>query len=329
MNKIGALLLAVALYLPGQGAPAKAWMVLSGTGPLPPRLDSGQFFASDEKVQVPAGCSVTVLLLGQGKRLRLSGPCTVTMNGSQMVGPRSQLKELPGKPFRLNLSGENHRQVAGGVVREATKEGELRDGGWNIALTPFPRARLLLSEPASAGLPPTLQCEFFEKYADPKLRADLSGVARGRLGASLDSGDLTTDLAGRLDAGRWHYAIDLPDRWAGRRLALRLSDDRGELLYTPLYGWSRAEASKLQQLKLEVEASKAAESWVVYAVTAEELGQLGEALKAVQQAISLKHPNPGLRRMAARLQVDVGDLAAAAESLTQALKDQSEVENPR
>ncbi|MBT9587465.1 hypothetical protein IV102_29250 [bacterium] len=329
MKKIWAPLLAVALNLPGQGAPAKAWMVLSGTGPLPARLDSGQFFAAHEIVQVPAGCTVTVLLLGQGKRLRLCGPCTVTMNGSQMVGPRSQLKEMPGKPYRLNLSGENHRQVAGGVVREAAKEGQLRDGGWKIALTPFPRARLLLSEPASAGPPPTLQCEFFEKYADPKLSADLSGLARGPLGASLDSSDLATDLPGRLEAGRWHYALDLPKRWAGRRLALRLSDDRGELLCTPLYGWSRAEAGKLQQLKVEVHASKAAEPWVVYAVAAEELGQLREALRAVQQAISLKHPNPGLRRMAARLQVDVGELAAASESLTQALKDQSEVENPR
>jgi hypothetical protein len=315
MNRLWATLF-LALNLALANAAGHELMVLQSSGSAPA---TGSVFGSGETVQVPAGCEVTLLLLGQGKRVKVTGPCKVWLKDGRLQAPRGKVQALAGPFHRLRLTGENHRQIAAGVVRGVSAKKLLRSP-LDLQVTPSPAGRLLATQSveADADRPPTRYFWFYDQYVFPQFAGDLSEVIK----APLDRTVRPQPIQGREQDGRWHYEMDVPEAWAGRRMTLRITseptDQAADLLYTPLYIWSQAEAAELRRLKQETEAwaaSGSLEPWVILAAAAEELGQLREALQAVQKALQKRPDDKGLQRMAARLQLDLGDYPAAQDSL--------------
>ena len=325
MKRFWALLVAAQLFglAPAEGE--RALMVLKTTGPVPRSLDVGIFLAADQEIEVPAQCSLTLLVLGKGSRVKISGPCKAKLHGQQIEADgKGHVQDVAGTPHRLRLNGENHRQVGGQVLR-IPLESKNANCAWHLGVTPFPGATLRIAGPATPSKP-ALKLSVYGEYTKPNVDFVLDAGFRQGLGKPLATPPLPVPVR---ENDSWVYSLELPSAWKGRSLGLLLEQEGKPVLYSPLYAWSQADSERLQQCKQETLAwakqePQSIEPWVVYAVQAEELGQLQEALDSVQEAIGRAQKantvEPGLYATAARLQFDLGQYKSAVSSVQKSLQ---------
>lgn len=281
---------------------------------------SGSLLTGEQSLEVPKGCRVTLLVLGQGRRVSVTGPSTVTLKDGLLEAKGGTLVDLKSPVHKLQLTGENHRIVAGMVapisrppqaVDNAPPE-PLLNSPWKVEV--LPDNRLRLSRPAGKDSPPTalnlVFCVSHQPYA----------IRQNRLHAGQLQTLSNNKVEGVVENGRWVYHSEVPTGQSGK-MGLRIQQP-GEEFYVPVCSMSAQQAAELESfhqasLSWAQAEPKSIEPYVAYAAAAEEWTQLEQALAAVEKALKIQ-PNPGLWRMAARLQIDLARYADAAQSQARA-----------
>ncbi|MBT9589131.1 hypothetical protein IV102_37735 [bacterium] len=274
-------------------------------------IASGSLLTGDQSLEVPTGCRVTLLVLGQGKRVSVTGPSTVTLKDGLLEAKGGTLVDLKSPVHKLPLTGENHRIVAGMVApisrapRPAQPDPPSEpplNSPWKVEV--LPENRLRLSRPAGKDGPPTalnlVFCVSHEPYPHRKQLQTLSGAK----------------VEGVVENGRWIYRAEVPTGQPGK-MGLRLQQP-GEEFYVPVCSLSSQQAAELESFHQDCLSWARAEPnsiepYVAYAAAAEEWTQLEQALAALEKALKIR-PNAGLWRMAARIQIDMARYADAAKS---------------
>ena len=297
-------------------------LVLSAQGSK--NIASGSLLTAEQSLEVPKGCQVTLLVLGQGKRVSLTGPSTVTFKEGVLEAKGGTLVDLKSPVHKLQLTGENHRVVAGMVapISRHPQEADnappepLLNSPWKVEV--LPENRLRLSRPAVKDSPPTPLSLVFCVTHEPYV------IRNSRLQAGQLQTLSSAKVEGNVENGCWIYQAEVPAGQPGK-LGLRIQQP-GEEFYVPVCSLSSQQAAELDRfhqdcLSWAQAEPNSIEPYVAYAAAAEEWTQLEQALAAVEKALKI-HPNPGLWRMAARLQIDLARYADAAQS--QARADQKD-----
>jgi hypothetical protein len=311
------LLMAVSL---GWAQPArKVAMVLKVQGGVSNQSSpvlTGQLWGPGDSIELAQGSQVTVLLLNRGERQEISGKGSleVAPEGLKLHGGCSA-RELPSTQMKLALNGENHRQIAGMVLRNAASEPKNSPLD-QIQLDP---GGVKVSCPSGSGSPPSLQFYYLKKYDNPILNSDLQRV---RMPALTKATDVLAapEITGQKQAERWVWEAPWPSQ--GGAVALEVLDPatQSRQLYTRVH-----QPDSQQQSELSTAREKIA-SWtqqdpgtigpsVYLANLLEEMGQLQAALEALGPALSLEPKDEGLVQMKARLLIDLGRYADAADTL--------------
>lgn len=303
----------VVLWLVGlalaEPMPKKIAMVLKAEGNS--SALTGQMWAAGDRVNLPAGAKVTVLLLNKGERIEITGAGTVVVaRGGLNLLEGARSKKLSTTQVSLALTGENHRQVGGMTVRNDKLPPPAPKYNLELDRVEVSEAGVLVSRPAGSGAPPRLRFLYLDPEGMPNLTADFNALARSPVP---EKSVFTTQVAGRAEGNRWFWQAPWPLEESPRSYSLRVFPvPSGPLqlwtrLYHPSVGETKALAAARQQVKKWVQREPAsAEPWVYLANLLEEKGQLEEALKALDSALALQPGDKGLLEMKARLLMDLG-----------------------
>ena len=277
---------------------------------------TGQFWAAGDSIELGQGSQVTVLLLNQGERQEISGKGSleVAPDGLSLHGGCAA-KVFASSQLKLALNGENHRQIAGMVLRSSAEAAqnspldqiEIEPGG------------LKISSPAGAGNPPRLKFFFLKKYENPILNSDLQRVRMPAMARPADTVS-APEVKGQKQGNRWVWEAAWPSE--GPAPALEVFDPASQKrqLYTRIHQTTALQRSQLTAVRKEVAKWAQQEPGTIgpsvyLANLLEEMGQLEAALEALKPALALQPKDQGLVQMRARLLLDLGRYGAAAAAL--------------
>lgn len=321
---------AVALFcLNVFAAPVRKAMVLAVSGPVVAhpfansneKVVTGQMWSEGCQVDVPAGASLTVLMLSKGERLKIEGggKFSVAAEGLVLQGCKSTV--LASNQHKLSLTGENHRQIGGVTVRSDMQTVD----GWLDRVAVAPEG-VTVSMPAGAGNPPALEFEFYYSYGWPNISRDLQRVFLPDRGMKYAS----PLIEGKTEGSRWVWTAPWPaEKDAPQTSGLRVDVPRGkesllpprpqldpdrnrpDMLYTRVARLTPADLQELEEARAAAEAWSAQEPsspqpWVVYANLLDEKCCLEEANQVLERALALQPDDEGLRQMKSRVLVDLG-----------------------
>lgn len=314
------ILLALLLTGLSQAQP-KVAMVLKVTGAARNNgspVVTGQMWNSGDHIELPAGSSLTLLLLRKGERVEVSGQGSLDVSAEGLAlqgGSRS--KSLPSNQMRLALNGENHRQIGGLTLR--SKEPAV----FNSALdrVEVSSEGITLSRPSSSGTPPRLKFFYLDQFQGPLLAADGTTVKLAVSGVP-DQSVFAGEAAGQKVGSRWQWQFPWPLEDAPKNYALQvvLASSNGLQLYTRVYHPSAPELSELVEARQQAAQWARREPgtvgpWVFLANLLEEKGLLGQSLVALEHGLAVQPRDPGLLQMKARLLMDLGRYRQAAQVL--------------
>jgi len=305
----------------GWAQPAKKFaMVLKVQGTVTNRsvpVLTGELWAPGDSIEMAPGSQVTVLLLNKGERQEISGKGSleVASEGLKLHGGCAA-RVLSSTQLKMTLNGENHRQLGGMVLREKTSvvenspldQIEIEPGGVKI------------SRPAEAGSPPPLKFSYLSRYENPILKLDLKSVKIPPLAKPTDS-LFTAEVKGQKQGNRWVWEAPWPSQGPpARALEVIETATQTRQLYTRIYQSNSQEQSELSDARKQVADWAQQEPatigpWVYLANLLEEKGELEAALEALKPALTLQPKDEGLVQMHARLLIDLGRYADAAEVL--------------
>lgn len=296
-------------------APARKVLVLEINGPSGQLVSqktslnvaTGSILQERDTVEVKAGGSLTVLILGKRERLKVIGPGRFTVGPDGLQESGVKLERLEAPESQLALTGDNHRRLAG--LRTRAQVRTLPSGGFDsFSVTP---GKLVLSSSKLPDKP--LRFTLYSAYRGPVI--DAKGIDRDEPEQMVSTALVTPTRAD----GKGVYSLDLPE--GPGDLTLRILNEGGseELLFARVYPLSAAEQAELAAARSSIEswASRSpgnAEPWIVYSCLLEEKGQLQEALAALTRALELRPNDGGLLEMKIRLLLDSGDYQAAQET---------------
>lgn len=295
------LLAGVALAEP---TPKKVAMVLKAEGPS--QALTGQMWAAGDRIQLPAGAKVTVLLLNQGERVELSGGGSVEVSSSGLRLQGAQSKKLASTQVRLALTGENQRQIGGMTLRN-TKPPDYNSVLDRVEVS---ETGVSVSRPAAAGVPPRVQFVYQDRDNVASLATDFEALKKLQ---PPEQSVFSTQVAGRKVGSRWVWEAPWPLEDAPKSYSLRVFPvpSGPMLLWTRLYHPGSEELKELASAREQVRQwvrrePRSVEPWVYLANLLEEKGRLEEALGALQSALALRPQDTGLLEMKARLLLDLG-----------------------
>ena len=158
--------------------PPRKVLVLDTTGPSgrlvsqksAPSVATGSILQERDTVDIKAGSSLTVLVLGKRERLKVIGPgkFTIGPDGLQEAGVKLEKLESPEPHFAL--TGNHHRRLAG--LRTRAQVQVLPTGGFNsMTVTP---GNLKLTSTKLPEKP--LRFSFYSLYRGPII--DSKGIDR-------------------------------------------------------------------------------------------------------------------------------------------------------
>jgi hypothetical protein len=171
------LVLALAGFTLAQPAPKKIAMVLKAEGS--PEVLTGQMWSDGQKVELPAGAQVTVLLLNKGERVQLTGKGSVNVSSRGLALQGVQSKTLASTQVRLGLNGENQRQIGGMTLRKPAASGQPWDS--QLDRVEISDQGVALSRPAGEGDPPRLEVFYLEREHLPSLASDFATLPAANL----------------------------------------------------------------------------------------------------------------------------------------------------
>ena len=278
---------------------------------------TGQLLEQGSTLQLPAGTSITLLLLNKGQRLEVKGPGSIGVDASglRLQGCTSRL--LDSNQQKLSLTGENHRTIGGMVLRNVRVIEASTSPVDKIEVLGGTRPAILLSRRAGEGPPPDLQFVFAPNYRAPKpISQGRAEVYRSEPETRIQSGL----VKGEVVAGRWKWQLPYPDSDL-KTLTLTLTEhDHNDVvwLYTRVYLTSPDEEKELSKVARNVQQWSAREPQsiqprVLYASLLGERGRLEESLQQVDKALSLAKDDAGLREMKYQILLDLGRYSQAAE----------------
>lgn len=300
--------------------PARQAMVLQSEGMASSRngeaVVTGQIWSQGERVKVPNKSTLVVLMLGKGKRMKVVGPAEIQVEsgGLKVSG---KVEELGPVGARLALTGENHRQIGGMILRKGEESAS------KLPTCAFDRIsvgpQILVSGPAPGGATPaSLVVEFSSEFYEPGLFG--SNLERVTPGAAFSVQVVSPEL----EASRVSYPVNWPNLPPGASFAMRVLSEDGsqELLYTRLRRPGVSEEQELKAMESETlswaeQEPKSIAPWVVYANALEERALLSPALEAVERGLSLRPMDIGLLEQKCRLQLDFGNYEEAMKTLKQ------------
>jgi hypothetical protein len=301
-----------------------ALLVLQAQGSaIPPAIASGSWVTAEQSLEIPKGCQLTLLVMGEGKRVRVTGPSTVRFQDGVLQAQGGRLVDLTSPVHKLALTGENHRIVAG-VVAPVSKMDDLDPGPppplpnspWKVEV--LPENRLRLSRPGQGPQAAPLNLVFCVTHEPYRIQ-------QGRLQAGMLKTLSSQRVEGQEDNGRWVYEAQIPPGNPGK-LGLRMQQP-GEEFYVPVCSLSSDQAQELESFQRASQSwaeaePNSVEPYVAYAAAAEEWAQLEQALAAVEKALKIGE-SAGLWRMAARIQIDMARYADADQSQARAAQLES------
>ncbi|MFN8612768.1 MAG: tetratricopeptide repeat protein [Vulcanimicrobiota bacterium] len=282
---------------------------------------TGQLWAPGDKIQLTQGSRVTVLMLNKGQRQEIGGlgSVEVAAGGLKLQG-RCTARDLASTQLRLALTGDNHRQIGGMVLRGASKK---------LANSVFDQIEvdahgLKISRPAQEGAPPKLQFCFLDQYYIPALNKDLKSMEMPPM-ENLPQPAFAPQISGKAEGQRWTWEVPWPLEDPSRSYGLKVipvenPTPKDPLLYTRVYHSSDQEQKDLAAAREQVKVWKKKEPGsqgpsVYLANLLDEKGQLQAALEALKPALSQNPHDSGLLQMRARLLMDLGRYAQAAQAL--------------
>lgn len=307
------------------GEPASKAMVLESTGSAQlksgrtqDKVLTGQIWREGDSVVVNAKGQLTVLVLGKGERLTISGPATVTVGSAGVTVRGGSTKGLSAVQPKLALTGENHRQIGGNAIRSELKPAQLSSKLGSVEVNLDSRPVVTVTRPAADSPGKSVVFSLESDFVRPDLTGDLDNVVRGGARRSYASIPAEAVVANGVST----YQATMPEGEPGSLVALRVTDEQSgeELLYTRLYYPVPGDGAQVEQARKDAEEWARREPrnpgpWLVYAQVLEEKGLLSRALEAVSKALALRPHDEGLLQMKARLQMDLGDYASAAKSV--------------
>lgn len=274
---------------------------------------TGQLWSVNERIKVPAGIKVTVLLLNKGQRLELTGKGEVKVSADGLKLEGVQSTPLASSQTRLALNGENQRQIGGMVTRDQdnlTVWNSLLD---RVEISP---QEVSLSRPAGRGTPPSLQFYYLLPEDMPTLGEDFKELANS--GPPANS-EFSTKVPGRRVGSRWQWQAPWPLEQAPKSYSLRVFELPSQKLrlWTRVYRAAEPELKELAAAREQVRQWSAREPgspepWIYLATLLEFKGRLDEALVALQSAHKMRPADPGLKTMKVRLLLDLGRYQQAA-----------------
>jgi len=303
--------LALALIGSAQAESARRAMVLKVDGPVSAgngKVLTGQFLDAGSSLQLPAGSSLTLLMLNKGQRLEIKGKGSLqlTASGVDLKGCSSRV--LDSNQQKLSLTGENHRAIGGAVLRVPPIKLLTSTPFDKIEVLDGTRPAMLLSRPAGEGVPPTLRFDYSTAYTRPRL------VANGKVellrGQSVQIE--SAQVSGEMSAGRWNWRIPWPAT-DQKSLSLTVNplDQDEPVLYTFVYLTSPQEEKELRSVARETQQWSAREPqsiqpFVLYASLLAERGRLEEARQQLDKALAISKNEPGLLEMKAHVLTELG-----------------------
>lgn len=329
--------------LNASAGPVRKAMVLSVSGPVvahpskssDEKVITGQMWSEGCQVDLPAGSSVTVLLLTKGERLQVDGggKFLVAADGLVLQGCKSTL--LSSNQHKLALTGENHRQIGGMTVRSQKPSLDV----WIDSVAVAPEG-ITVSMPAGSGQPPPLTFDFYYNFSPPNLSEDLQRVHGPEKGMNYAH----PVIQGKTDGSRWTWtapwnsvedfppvsglslvAADENKLPLDKRPDLRemKAKDLGlkiDVLYTRINRLTPDDWREIGEAKVAAENWAQTEPgsiqpWVVYANLLDEKGCLEEANQVLDKALAIEPNDEGLRQMKSRILMDLGRYGQAATIL--------------
>lgn len=280
---------------------------------------TGQLWSSGDRIELGAGSRVTVLMLNQGERQEITGQGSLEVLPTALkLAGKCASKVLSSTQLRLALNGDNHRQIGGMVFRDSVAEvkNSVLD---RVEIAP---EGVQVSCPAGAGDPPQLKFYFLDHYAGPMFNANLQGLKLFEKTEPLGAA-FSTQVSAQKQADRWVWQVPWPLEDVPKSYALEAfpTQEPKELqLYTRVYHSSPQDLSELTSARQKVAAWASREPSspgpsLYLASLLEEKGELQNALEALQPALALKPRDPGLAQMKARILLDLGHYADAAQTL--------------
>jgi hypothetical protein len=279
-------------------------------------VTAGQKWSDQAAIEVPAGSTITVLLLARGERQVIEGPGQVKVNATGLQLQGCTARSLASTPHKLAIRGENHRQIGGHTLRSNV----LADRDCEIDRVEGTALGVTVSRPAGSGAPPSLQFTFSSEYDGPNLDKSLSRVL---LNSDRDPGMATVASQGQAVGSRWQWQVPYPKGVtppATLGLTVRAAEGEPDWLYTKVYVPAAQELEALAEARKDyvdwaAAEPQSSEPWLVYATLLEEKGQLDEARQVLDKALQISPQDPGLAQMKARLLMDLGRYRQAAELL--------------
>lgn len=276
---------------------------------------TGQLWSVGERIDMPEGAKVTVLLLNQGQRLELTGKGSVKVapDGLKLEGTHST--RLASTRTRLALNGENQRQIGGMVTRT-----DVNKAAWNSLLdrVEISAQGVTLSRPAGSGSPPQLQFFYLDPQDMPTLGEDFRELAAS---VPPSKSVLSTEVAGQKVGSRWQWQAAWPPGQASKSYSLRVFElpVKKFQLWTRVYHPAQQELQELaaareQARQWSAREPRSPEPWIYLATLLEFKGHLEEALLALKSAQRLRPIDRGLKTMQVRLLLDLGRYQQAAQA---------------
>jgi len=306
----------VGLALVGLAAAAspRKVLVLEANGPpcqlisqkSAPVVITGSILQERDTVEVKAGSSLTVMVLGKKERLRVLGPGKVTIGPEGLQEAGVKLEKLEAPDSSLALSGDSHRRLAGLRTRA---QGSLPEGS-QFDQVQVSGGQLTLESGRLSNQP--VRVYFYAGYRGPII--DAKGIEREDPEQLLQSLEVSPAAGG---SGGVRYQVALPSSPGDLTLRVTGGDAR-ELLFTRLRNLTTAEQSELdaalQSLRQwSSQTAQSAEPWLLQAYLLEEKGQVRPALASLERALALRPGDPGLWESKLRLLLDCGEYAQATK----------------
>ena len=280
---------------------------------------TGQLWSSGDRIELGAGSRVTVLMLNRGERQEITGQGSLeVLPAALKLAGKCASKVLTSTQLRLALNGDYHRQIGGMVLRDAVAQ--VKNSTLNrVEIAP---EGVKVSCQAGAGEPPQLKFYFLDHYVGPVLNADLNGLKMPDQSEPPASA-FSTQVTAQKQAGRWVWQVPWPLEDPPKSYALEAfptKEPKSLQLYTRVYHSSPQDLSELAVARQKVAAWAGREPSstgpsLYLASLLEERGQLQNAIQALEPALALKPHDPGLAQMKARLLLDLGHYADAAQTL--------------
>jgi len=289
---------------------ARRAMVLKVDGPVlagKTKVLTGQFLDQSSSLQLPAGATVTVLMLNKGQRLEIKGKGNLKFNASGLELQGCTSRVLGSNQQKLSLTGENHRAIGGAVLRDLIESlpTTLLD---KIEVLDGAKPVLLVSRPAAEGTPPILRFAYTTNFTRPSL--ENHGRAVVRLPSFVDVE--FTHVPGEVAESRWQWRIPWPaSDHKTFSLTLKPLDKDEPLLYTFVYLTSPQEEKELRSVARETQQwsarePKSIQPFVLYAGLLAERGRLEEARQQLDKALAIAKKEPGLLQMKASVLTELG-----------------------